>query len=542
MEVLKVPVLNKRQIIRILIGALMICMLVLIGLKILVWNYTLDSIIPQQSYSVSVNMNFSGNGEDLVVRMFLPKSTDRQKIAEETIIAERMNFSRESTPLFDRGDWSSFNAVDDFSIKINYKAAIRPIRYEIDPSISLQQSLPENMEPFLADTPSIQVSSPEISNLARELAGSETSLLNILGSIHDYVYALGVKPFKGTTDALTAMKLEEASCNGKSRLFVALARSLGIPARLVGGIILDTGTKRTSHQWLEIYIGGYWVPFDALNGHFARLPDNYLTLYTGDEVLFRHSRNIAFDYRFDIRKRTVTNSRLTGFLGDRSLNLYNAIEGLLQSGFSMSILQFLLVIPFGVLFVVVFKNVIGLRTYGTFLPALMAMAVQETGLGPGMIAFVLVLLMTVLLRYPLEKLGLLHTPRLSIMMVGVIGILILVSSLSQLWGWQGFSALNSATLFPIAILTITSERIALTISEDGLKDSIVVLIQTLMVMTVCYLVMSSVALQALVLTFPELLLGVLALNLWIGSWTGIRVMEFYRFRALLFNRGNSGGV
>ncbi|MDF1569651.1 MAG: 7TM domain-containing protein, partial [Spirochaetaceae bacterium] len=58
--------------------------------------------------------------------------------------------------------------------------------------------------------------------------------------------------------------------------------------------------------------------------------------------------------------------------------------------------------------------------------------------------------------------------------------------------------------------------------------------QTLLVVSVCFLLISSVALQALILIFPEILLGVLAMNLWIGSWTGIRVLEFYRFRLLLF--------
>jgi transglutaminase-like putative cysteine protease len=56
---------------------------------------------------------------------------------------------------------------------------------------------------------------------------------------------------------VTAAKLGEASCNGKSRLFIALARRAGIPSRLVGGVILSTGVKRTSHQWVEAYVSGH---------------------------------------------------------------------------------------------------------------------------------------------------------------------------------------------------------------------------------------------------------------------------------------------
>ena len=64
-----------------------------------------------------------------------------------------------------------------------------------------------------------------------------------LRRIYDFVSAMPQRPFKGTTDALTALRLGEASCNGKSRLFVALARAAGIPARLVGGLVLETGAN-----------------------------------------------------------------------------------------------------------------------------------------------------------------------------------------------------------------------------------------------------------------------------------------------------------
>jgi hypothetical protein len=35
---------------------------------------------------------------------------------------------------------------------------------------------------------------------------------------------------------------------------------------------------------------------------------------------------------------------------------------------------------------------------------------------------------------------------------------------------------------------------------------------------------------------PELFLGVVALNLWIGNWTGLRLMELLRFRSLYGDR------
>ena len=114
----------------------------------------------------------------------------------------------------------------------------------------------------------------------------DASVLALLTAIHKRVSALESRPFKGTTDALTALRLGEASCNGRSRLFVALARRAHVPARLVGGIILENGTKRVGHQWVEAWVAGRWVPFCPTNGWFAEIPAHYLTLYHGDRAAF----------------------------------------------------------------------------------------------------------------------------------------------------------------------------------------------------------------------------------------------------------------
>ena len=199
---------------------------------------------------------------------------------------------------------------------------------------------------------------------------------------------------------------------------------------------------------------------------------------------------------------------------------------------SINILKFLLVIPLGVLVVVISRNIVGATTFGTFLPALMAMAIRETGLVPGVIAFVFVIALTIVLRVPLDRLGILHTPKLAIMMIVAINALLGLAVLSDLLKIDALSSIGAAALFPIAIMTITAERVAITLSEEGVGPTLITMGQTLLVMSICYLIMNSLAVQALMLAFPELLLGVIALNIWIGSWTGLRLTELVRFRLL----------
>ena len=54
-----------------------------------------------------------------------------------------------------------------------------------------------------------------------------------------------------------------------------------------------------------------------------------------------------------------------------------------------------------------------------------------------------------------------------------------------------------------------------------------------MVIVACYAVMASLALRVLMIAFPEVMLLVVAANVYLGRWTGLRISEYWRFRRLL---------
>ncbi len=498
--------------------------------KVAKLNYTLTSIVPQISYTLDTRMRFTGFGEALRVQTFLPTNERNQTITAERIEADGLRFHREMSGDNMHGIWEKEAIHGPRHVRYNMNVIIRPLKFDIPLSLLIPEHVPSSLERYRKGTEDIQKDHPLVVSLARNALDPKNRLRPTIENIYNYVLALEGRSFKGTTDAVTAAKLGAASCNGKSRLFVAMARNLGIPARLVGGIILNTGRKKTSHQWLELHIGDHWVPFDALNDHFAEHPANYLVLYKGDHNLFRHTRNINFDYSFSIQRRIVTNHALTSFLDGQKLNLHAFLRSFRRLNISLNLLKIILMLPFGVVIVVVARNVVGMRTFGTFLPAIMAVAFRETGLLPGLFALCVVLLVTNLIRYPLDRIGVMHTPKLAILMIAVVVTILSLGIISQEMKLGDLANIGAAGMFPIALLTITSERFAISVAEEGLKKTLGTALQTFAVLSVCYVVIASLALQAMVLAFPELLLGVVALNLWLGSWTGLRVVELWRFR------------
>ena len=65
---------------------------------------------------------------------------------------------------------------------------------------------------------------------------------------------------------------------------------------------------------------------------------------------------------------------------------------------TQAIYQILLMVPLGVLLLVIMRNVIGVKTFGTFMPVLIALAFRETQLLWGIVLFCIVVGMGLAVR------------------------------------------------------------------------------------------------------------------------------------------------
>jgi len=80
---------------------------------------------------------------------------------------------------------------------------------------------------------------------------------------------------------------------------------------------------------------------------------------------------------------------------------------------------------------------------------------------------------------------------------------------------------------------MTIERMSITWEENGAHQAILQGIGSLFVASISYVVMTNENLMYLIFVFPELLLVVLGLCVWMGGYTGYRLTELFRFKAML---------
>jgi hypothetical protein len=124
------------------------------------------------------------------------------------------------------------------------------------------------------DAPHMTVS-PRIAKMADTTCGAETNVATqaklLLGAVADYADHYSKDPSKpkfSTGDAESCMNNAGGTCTDMHSLFIALARSRGIPARLQMGYRLrepNAGKEvdPSYRCWVEYFVPGYgWVPAD----------------------------------------------------------------------------------------------------------------------------------------------------------------------------------------------------------------------------------------------------------------------------------------
>jgi hypothetical protein len=163
------------------------------------------------------------------------------------------------------------------------------------------------------------------------------------------------------------------------------------------------------------------------------------------------------------------------------------------------------------------------------MPVLIALAFREAGLVWGIAFFSIVVTLGIAARFYLEQLKLLLVPRLAAVVILVILIIAMLTILSFKLGLERGLSIG---LFPIVILTMTIERMTLVWEERGPTEALQQAIGSLVVGAVCFLIMNQPLVRHLFFVFPELLLLVLAATLLVGRYSGYRLTELYRFRAL----------
>lgn len=210
-----------------------------------------------------------------------------------------------------------------------------------------------------------------------------------------------------------------------------------------------------------------------------------------------------------------------------------AIRGAVAAGVPANTIVLLLLLPL-VAFVIAFtRNVIGIRGFGIFLPAALSVVFVATGPIVGIAIFLVIVAVSTAMRMVLRKvkIKLQYLPRMAfILWAVVVGVLAILFSAPLI----RFPDLANVSIFAVLIMILLAEDFTRVQLGKSVKTAASLTFETLLISLISFFFLTLTPLQSYVLLNPEIsLIGIAALDLILGKYTGLRVMEFYRFRKLI---------
>lgn len=459
-----------------------------------------------QSWAVDAKVSFQGIGEPAEVTFSLP-SDPAFEILVENATSPGYGLTIAEDEMGRHATWSIRNAIGQQDLY--YKVTLVPTGNH---QVAAQQ------EP----QPPIPYSWP-----ATEQAAAEQIMQEIWSrSATNLSFAQQLNKSFNATDRSQNIELL-LSDNSPADLFIQMLNSKGIPAQKVNALFLEDQRRRQQlATFVEVYHQGEWLLFNPANGTQGR-PNNLLiwdrkgksTL----DVIGGVNSQVNFSMLQDTRSALATSIDMLKNKDALDFSLYQLpLE-------EQSLFKGILLIPIGVLMVVFLRVIIGIKTSGTFMPVLIALAFIQTTLLTGLIGFLLIVAFGLMIRSYLSELNLLLISRISAVIIVVIGIIGLFTLISYKFG---LSEGLTITFFPMIILAWTIERMSILWEEEGAKEVLVQGGGSLFVATLAYLAMSATWVQHWVFNFLGIHLAILAVVLLMGQYTGYKLLELRRFRPL----------
>ena len=391
---------------------------------------------------------------------------------------------------------------------------------------SMESLSPDAEQTFLKDKAEIPISISEVRQLVQQAQSESDSNVQQMQWVFEYCSSIGSGSEAAFDNVKDAIANRRATPLAQARTMVAVCRALGFPSRLVTGFIIRQGSVQP-HVWAEVFHKQSWVPFDPVYGYSFSLPPNYLPVRRNADQIYWPIANVTIDsIKYSIRRLLPDPQILAGEV-DHPVQILD----LRRLPVPMhTVIKLLLLLPFAALITSVMRNVVGLQTFGTFAPALLAMSFIYADWETGLAILLVVVTAGLVGRLWLERLRLLMVPRLSIILTLVI--LCVVFSVSAL-DFMKITHSPQAVLLPMVILTILIERFHVTVEEDGVMYAIQLAVGTVVVAALCYLMLGWDEVGAWVLRYPEAHFFTIAAFILLGRYAGYRLTELWRFRDLI---------
>jgi len=212
------------------------------------------------------------------------------------------------------------------------------------------------------------------------------------------------------------------------------------------------------------------------------------------------------------------------------------INYMVNRGIPINTIYLLLILPVIATILSFARQFIGIKAFGLYTPTIIALSFLGTGIGYGLLIFAIVLMIASAGRIIARKIGLLYLPRMALILIIVSLTIFALFLLGAIFNDVG---LMTISVFPILILIVLSEKFVSAQIEKGNKTAVLLTVETLILSSFCYWIADWQFMKSLMLGYPEIIFLCFVINIFLGKWAGLRLMEYIRFRKVIKHAGIS---
>ncbi len=195
-------------------------------------------------------------------------------------------------------------------------------------------------------------------------------------------------------------------------------------------------------------------------------------------------------------------------------------------GIPANTVMLILMLPILATMLAFVRHIIGLPSLGMIVPIALSITFLATGLTTGLVLLLAIILGSTLAKILLKKIRIMQLPKMAISML-IVSLLIFVTL--TLSATAGIIAVKQISIFPLLLLILLSESIVTLQLERSTRETLTITGMTLLLGVAGYLILSWEFLRNLILLYPELILLLIPINIVIGRYFGLRMIEMVRF-------------
>ncbi len=465
-----------------------------------------------QFWDFEVRARFSALGKPVKFRMQIPSRGNGYTIIDESFFSGRYGLSTRYVDGNREAVWSIRSTRGKQTLI--YRGTIQAVAGT--PPAAAPAKPPAT--PGFAET-ELEVAKSFLERAREHSADTETLVSYVLDAVND-------REPDSDVALLFGDRTDRSRQLGMVIKVLALA---GLRAEVVNGVPLTVGAQNIRPlAWLEVSEASGAQMYDTETGdRVSNVPFLVLWRGSGELVALTGGRDLDVTPILRPAEHTAIAGLLLSPQSDRHWLVDYSLFSLPVT--TQAVFRIVLTIPLGVLVLVLLRNVVGFKTFGTFMPVLVALSFRGTELVAGIAFFAIIVALGLTVRFYLEHLKLVLVPRLASVLIVVVLLMAAVTMVSYK---LGIATGLSVSLFPMVVQTMVIERMAIVWEERGAGEAMQQALGSILVASLAYLVMTYEPLVHLVFLYPELLLLILCCTLLLGRYSGYRLLELRRFKAL----------